>query len=273
MGHWRKLMVSVIIASVRDYRWKDIVEEYDCTKTDYEIIVCGPCPPRDLGPRFTSIQTPVKGAQCIEIAVRQSKGEYLYFTLDDVTHTPNILDTFLDYMLSCKEELVILSPGFTQLGNHFPPEAMTINGIGTPTMPVGMFMSKKDWETIGGVDRNFVRCYWDHDISMRCWAMGGKVVIHPNVFMDEIIPTLHTVWVSNASSSFHQDRPYLLSLWSQSPALINGKLNVTRTKPFEPFSVIGIMECDQGVPDAKKGISQNFDTEFYEHVRQTERKT
>jgi hypothetical protein len=266
-------MVSIIIPSVRDYRWKNIIENFSSTKTDYEIIVCGPCNPVDLGPHFRAIQTNVKATQCIEIAVRQSRGEYLFFASDDTDSSTNMLDVFITHRLSYGEDLVILSPTFKQLGKPFPPEAHRFPSStgkyspGTPTIPIGMFISRKDWDTIGGIDKNFVKGFWDLDVAIRCWALGGKVIVLSDVFINEILPDLPHTAAANVNASHHKDLPYLWSLWTDTPVLVDGKININRLKHFEPFSDENILEIDQGVPDTNKGISQNFDTVLSEYIR------
>ena len=276
-------MISVIIPSVRDYRWKDIVKEFSVTKADYEIIVVGPCPPQDLGANFRVIQTNVKAAQCVEIGVRQSKGEYLFFSSDDVIEDPNMLDVFLSYILQYrasartwvvhKDDLVILTPTVKQLGRfmQFGDELFPCTrnpDIETPLIPGTIFISRKDWDRIGGVDRNFVSVYWNADVAMRCWAMGGKVITFPNVFSDEIIPNISEIGSANSGASFYQDWPYLLRLWTDGSAgSVTGILRKTRSRPFEPFIDEGIMETDQGTPDRHKKTCQNFSLALSEYIR------
>jgi hypothetical protein len=272
-------MISVIIPSVRDYRWQSILDNLSSTKTDFEVIACGPCPPQNLGPNFRAIQTPVKGAQCIEIGVRHSQGEYLYITCDDVAFPLNNLDTFLEYRLSCKEKLIILSPVFKQLGKDFDVEEFLFpaahpNGVwpnddkNAPVVPSDVFISKEDWNTIGGIDKNFISAYWGLDIAMRCWAMGGRTIILRDLYTDEIIPNMPNIGAENGRASYHQDLPYLLSLWTDgSKGATPGRLRKTRSKPVEPFSDYNILVADQGVIDVRKKKCQHIDALLLEYIK------
>ena len=57
-----------------------------------------------------------------------------------------------------------------------------------PIMPAGGVMRKDLYLKMGGIDRRFKKLFWDLDLAMRLYEMGGRVLINEQVICDDILP-------------------------------------------------------------------------------------
>jgi hypothetical protein len=209
----------------------------------FEIVFVGPNEPDyTLPSNFKYIKSNVKPAQCTEIASRYASGELLLNMFDDVDfRTPSPLDKLYGEYMSYGDEKLMLSCRYMMEGVDVSNEChrFYVQDPTSPIMPVAGLVSAKMYRSLGGVDRNFICAYLDLDIAMRLYAIGGRVLLS-NIYLSEV--TAMSLGLSRVVSAYGaHDRGLLDNLW-----VVEGKLQFTRTKPFEPFSDERILEESQG---------------------------
>ena len=87
---------SIIAPAIRPENYKRFYHYISQdTKVPFEIIFVGHKPPTEfVGENFNYIYSRVKPAQCIELAAREAKGEYLIPSCDDCYFSEKFLDKF-----------------------------------------------------------------------------------------------------------------------------------------------------------------------------------
>ncbi len=230
--------ISIFGSAHRPEKWMSIYESIGDNDNSFEIIFVGPnYPDFKLPDNFRFIKSYVKPAQCLEIAARNAKADLILNIADDMEfRTEKPIDRLYNAYKSYNDEKIILSCRYMEHGvdlSHYA-HSYTIGDPNSKVMPISGLISKKLYTDIGGIDRNFLGAYWDLDIAMRIYALGGSVILS-DLYIDEPM---------GAGGLFNNenDRPFLDSLW-----VTNGKIHLNRARPVEPFSDQRILEETQGI--------------------------
>jgi hypothetical protein len=234
--------VSIFAAAIRPDCWMDYYNYVGENDISFEIIFVGPNTPKfKLPDNFRFIHSTTKPAQCFEIGRRAALGNLLINTGDDcVFATDHPLDKLYSIYSEQANEKLIVSCRYMQNGvdrsetDHY----FFCTDHSSPVMPLCMFMSRKLYDIVGGVDRNFVGVFWDLDIAMRVYAVGGTVIMS-NVYCNE---DKSKKGDSDLCAKFGgPDRGFLEYLWVE-----NGKVHFNRKIPFAPFFDYKLLEETQG---------------------------
>ncbi len=241
--------LSIIGSAVRVDRWLAMHGAISAfNKTPFEIVFVGDVKPTfDLPDNLRYIYSTVKPVQCMEIAARNAKGQYLCDTADDLTFSKGFFDRLVREMDGVKGLDTILVPMLAlRRGKQLRVKGLTINKRDKHSPLIGMitFVKSKTWHSLGGMDRNFIAGWHNHDLKLRLRARGGKLIPMRDVIAVEsvdgdCVPVLRYV-------SSGQDQAYLLSCW-----YIKKKLSERRLKEFEPFVDENLLTVTQGTRDVQ----------------------
>ena len=235
--------ISMYTTSHRPQYWMEMYNSIGDNDTSFELIFVGPHEPDFKLPENSRfIRSSVKPVQCLEFAARNARADLIMQIADDVvfrTERPldKLYNTYKSYnndklILSCRymhQGLDLSHVGHPEYGCHL----YYVHDYSSPVVSLSGLMSKKLYMDIGGIDRNFIMAYWDLDIDIRVYALGGCVKLS-DVYIDE-----HRG--AQGSGAPYKDRTYLDSLW-----VTNGKVHFNRARPVEPFSDERILEESQG---------------------------
>lgn len=232
-----KPKISIFGSAHRPEKWMSLYNSIGNNDINFDIIFVGPNEPNfKLPDNFRFIKSNVKPVQCLEIAARNTMADLIINISDDMEfRTEKPIDKLYSAYKFYDNDKLILSCRYMEHGNDMSPRAHSyaIGNPESPIVPVSGLISRKLYMDIGGIDRNFLVAYWDLDIAMRVYAIGGKVILS-NVYIDE---------PSGAGGLYNNenDRPFLDSVWTT-----EGKIHYNRTRPVESFSDLNILEESQG---------------------------
>mgnify|MGYP001611001017 CR=1 FL=1 len=239
--------ISIVGAAARTKYWMETYNSIGENKVPFEVIFVGPEEPKFVLPEnFKFIKSMVKPSQCVEIASRSAKGNFLCHIGDDlIFKTKFPLDVLYKEYLSNENENAIIScknmengVDYSGMGYFFPWEKSS------PIVPYSGIMRTELYREIGGTDRNFIAVMHDLDVAMRVYEIGGTV-IRSNVFLEE---DKHKCTVEGVGMwqeyGANFDRPLLESMW----VLDKEKkiLSTKRIKKFEPFEDNELLTKTQG---------------------------
>jgi len=237
-----KPKITLFATAIRPECWMDFYGSIGTNDTPFEVIFVGPNEPHFKLPfNFKYIKSNVKPAQCAEIACRHAIGDLVMNVSDDCEfRTEHPLDNLYETYIGYNNEKLILSCRYMQNGidrsetDHF----LFCIDTASPVMPMHSLMSRKLYQEIGGIDRDFIAVFWDLDIAMRVYVFGGTVILS-DVYSDEIKGKKADSDLCVEYGGI--DRWFLEYLWTY-----NGKVHFNRSKIVEPFSDYRIIEETQG---------------------------
>lgn len=234
--------ISLFASAVRPHCWMDYYNSIGQNDASFEVIFVGPIPPKFKLPRnFHYIYSTTKPAQCFEIGRRASYGNLLMNVSDDCEfQTEHPLDKLCETYYAHENEKVIISCRYMQNGvdRSEMDHLFFCDDPTSPVMPMHSLLSRKLYDEIGGIDRNFIAVFWDLDIAMRVYAIGGSVILS-NVYSNEDKTKMGG---SNLCATFGGlDRLLLNALWA-----FDGKVSFTRGLPVNPFLDYRLVEENQG---------------------------
>ena len=233
------IRVSVYGPSRRVNEWVGIYNMLSTPGVDLELVFAGPvvCD-TPLPSNIKVITTQVKPAQAAEIARRACTGDYIMNIADDCIFPKDILNTFISIYKNLPAEDVMLTALFGFRGNYtVATHRLNCGDVQSPVVPVSGFLSMELSNRIGGIDKNFVALYWDLDLAMRLYQLGGRVQLETNIlfYEDESKQANSSLFNTYGSS----DRLYFNMLWG------DGKSH-TRTLPVQEFDDKDILLYSQG---------------------------
>jgi hypothetical protein len=236
-------IVSLYGAAIRPQNWLHV---YECARSNisFEIVFVGPKEPNyPLPDNFKYIKSNVKPVQCVEIASRNTSGEFIVSVADDIEFkTPDPLDRLYNEYISYNDEKLVLSSRYMMNGVDISNECHRYPTIDpdAPLITLAGLVPRKIYMDIGGADRNFILAFYDIDISMRLHVAGCTIRLSDNVYINE--NTSLSYGLSRVLSDYGKyDQKLLESLW-----MVNGKMQLNRARPLEPFSDEKILEESQG---------------------------
>jgi hypothetical protein len=238
-----KIEVSIIATAHRPKNWETVFKSI-VTNLNFEVVFVGPnALPKNvnLPENFRFIKSKVKPTQCVEMAIRASRGKFLLLIADDlVFETQFAVDELVDswYQLknpysisSCKYKLHGISQSETDL-RYFAGD------LSTPLLPIGALMLKSSVVEVGGIDLGFTGVFYDIDLVMRLYEKGGELHV-TGAFVDEKIGLKRGSTL--CGDYWKSDREYLNSLWTQ-----NGKVVGNRLRQVSKFKDTSIESKTQG---------------------------
>lgn len=231
-------LISIISSAIRTEYWLKLYSSLTDNDTPFEIIFTGDRRPNfPLPNNFKFIYTTVKPVQCVEIAFREAQGEFILNLPDDITLLSNkVLDKLLQEYKTLSDKSILSCVYCLPNRDSTEMHRFEERDSSSPVMPVGGFLNRKLWNEIGGIDRRFIGLYWDLDMAMRLYEMGGNVVLSSNVFITENNP--HSSLYKRVGAN--HDRILLDNLW-----LEKGKITQRKDKT-ENFIENNILIESQG---------------------------
>lgn len=260
--------IGIVATAHRPQNWMALYNSIGDNDVEFELVFVGPnLPGYELPKNFRFIRSLVKPTQCIEIAVRNTTADLimLNFTDDCEFQGSRPLDRLYETYRSYDNDKVIVSCRYMMDGEDLSGLAHRFDNSdsSSPVLPLAALMSRKLYHDIGGMDRNFQAIFGDLDITMRVYALGGKVVMS-DVYLNE--DKSKREGSSLCTEFWKCDRGLFESLWVK-----NGKLHFCRTKSVEPFSDSNILKASQGPRGRWRGnsflIFEKIETNFPRVIR------
>lgn len=232
-------LVSVFASANRPQYWQQQYDQFqNHNDISFELVFVGDkCPTFDLPDNFKFIYSEVKPAQCYHIAVLECSGQYIINTSDDLSFTPHALDYFLEYFNKQSNENAIItsqhinrhgkidSMRYRQTSEIEPKNVLLPEG---PVLSVGSFIKRETYFRVEGVDKRFIGQFWDVDMTMSIYDMGGTVIICPKV------TTRETAKNKLAKEQGWYDRQLFQKFWYQLTP--DGKAwEIRRMDAVQPF--------------------------------------
>lgn len=238
----KKPLVSIICSAVRPKNWMSIYKScYPTSLVDLEFVFVGPnTPDYALPDNFQFIHSNVKPSQCIEIASRNIRGDFIMIVADDcILQGEKPIDTLYKKFLTYKNDKIIVSCIYVMDGKIMQPETLLKNDLSAPKLPIAALMKSSIYRQLGGLDKNFIAVMADLDLYFRFYSIGGDVVFS-NIHLSED-RIVASAGISLCIDYHDKDKNYLLSAWVK-----NGKHQSNRLKKFEPFEDKDIIKISQG---------------------------
>jgi len=233
--------ISICATAYRPQNWLRLYKSLGQNLIDFELIFVGPNKPKYVLPsNFKFILSNVKPAQCYEIALRNSSGNFILHVADDLEFlSPNPLDKLYEAYDNSISKDIIVTPTLYENGvclrhAHY----YDVNDLNSPSLPSASFFSKHLYNKLGGVDKNFIAVMFDIDIAMRLYEIGGKIILTDVIYNED----KKTSSGSDLCGEYwNHDRGYLDKLWME-----NGKITKNRKYRVELFLDSRISEVSQG---------------------------
>lgn len=241
--------LSIIAPAHRTKYWKEFYNSIDnYTNLDYEIIFVTDSIPKEEEIEglynLRWIFSTVKPVQCVEIALRETKGDLIHWSADDTTYNIYCFDKAVDLYNSFNNYRTMVAFRNFEDGYNKESETTEIHRFFSKDaprmMPYGI-ISKKLIEESGGIDRRFIAGQWENDLVMRAYSIGGKMKLSQN----SIAYSDHRKHLSqnehNLRETWEFETQLLKSLWMNSDEKI-----VSRTSPIEKFNDNDLYTVSQG---------------------------
>ena len=180
---------SIIFSAIRRKLYKGFYDSLAAgTNVPFEVVFVGDNPPTKRMPdNFRYIETDVKPAQCVEIAVRNARGKYVLPCADDELFSQNFLNRLYDYTLRLDMDKILITfrysfGGLARDGQLvFDPDIATSSFVGL----AGCY--RRDiWNKLGGIDSRWVGCLCDMDMQMRFYEYGMRPFVTPDCIIEEL---------------------------------------------------------------------------------------
>jgi hypothetical protein len=237
--------ITFIAPSHRTYLWKIWCSSV-ITNLDWEAIFVSDIEPQkeeipyEFSPHFKYIISPVKPAQCFEIAYRYSTGDYIVWCGDDIMFSSYAIDQAYNFHKSFHDHKVMSIFRFFEDGT----EATYYHKLpwdDKVQLACTALISKKAIEEVGGLaDVTFVTGHWDADLMMRIYANGGRGYINPLACAYEPHIAFHKK-EANFALEWAKELEYFTSLWKK-----DEKTTFERQKSFIPYIDTDILTISQG---------------------------
>jgi hypothetical protein len=180
--------VSLVAPAIRTEWWLELYDAIEKTNdTEMEFIFVGHIKPDFALPdNFTYIYCDKNPAYCAELAFRAVQTEYVMNIADDYDPRPehmsnNIVDKCLEEHVRVESLGVkhfFVGPSF-KLGpseefNEAIPLLYHNSDHLSPVLTLSPLTKIKTNRILGGIDKVFYGLYWDTDVNMRLYEIGGQ---------------------------------------------------------------------------------------------------
>jgi hypothetical protein len=187
----KNIAISLFGSAVHPELWMRMYNSLSSNAIPFEIIFVGNNRPKfKLPDNCHFIYSEVKPPQCFEIGIRYATNDLIMPFVDDLVFSEHALDNLYKEFKKLNDDKVILSCRYVLEGKDIAEEVghYWADDFNSPTMPLAGLMKREMWKQIGGVDRRFTAMFWDLDLAMRVYEIGGRVVLSKNVFAEEMHP-------------------------------------------------------------------------------------
>lgn len=185
----RSPIISLFGSTIRPELWMRIYNSLSSNEIPFEMIFVGNNPPEfEMPENCHFIYSKTKPAQCFEIGARYSTGDLIMHFGDDCVFSPHALDKLYEEFIKMNDEKAMVSCRFVFEGEDLTDKHgyYWTDEKSSPRMPAGSLMKKRVWEKIGGIDKRFIALYWDLDIAMRMYEIGGRLVFAKDAYVEEL---------------------------------------------------------------------------------------
>ena len=231
--------VAIYGSAYRAEEWMDLYQSIGTNKISFEIVFAGPREPTyPLPKNFKFIKTDVKPAQCLEIAARATQADLIMNMADDTRfQEERPLDKLYDAFVAANDSKLILSCRYMWGGVDISQTChrFFIKDQRSPVVFLSGLLERQLYMSLGGIDRNFIAVFWDLDIAMRVYSIGGEVRLS-DVYLNE-----YKHGPGACAECGKHDRRLVDGLWS-----VKRKCTFKRAQVVEPFSDERILEESQG---------------------------
>jgi len=210
--------VSIIASAVRVELYEDFYSHLaSVVQIPFEVILAGDMSPDiSMPPNFRYIETPVKPAQCIEVAARSAKGKYLLYMEDDMRFFSEApVETLIELYEQSGFPHTVISCSWREgdIGDVLSRFYYDDEDTGA-NVPWGLFMSREDWYELGGLDSRFIGRRAEHDICLRAQEAGSMYILAPVVlaeipYTDSYTRLSRRVWDCSDVIEYREDVPFL----------------------------------------------------------------
>lgn len=234
---------SLIAPAIREHNYKKIYKHLrNDNDAKFEMVFVGDKPPRKkISSKFRYIYTEVGLPQCVEIAAREARGEYLICITDDIDFSPHFLDKIDSYLIRLHMDKMLIGNRFKSFG-EFQNESMffDVNIDNSPVISFAPVYKKNLWHKFGGIDRRFKFGFHYIDLMMRFYEEGHNLFIIPDSWCNEFKDKK----ISNGKfkKNKHYGRKFCNRLWVE-----DGEVVENRLLPVESFDDKDILTKDQFV--------------------------
>ena len=212
-----KPIISIIAPSIRPELWMEFYAHLlEDNSIPFEIVFVGNVKPKFILPvNFHFIYSETTPVQCFETACRNSKGEYILTTADDLYNPPGILNALYGYAIRMHNDKAVIIARFADKIDSGPMDNLLCfqPDLDCPVIGAPVLIKKSVWEELGGLDKQFNFIFSTDDLQLRIYEAGGHPFILPQErFTIKEKPHLYPRLMDN----FTADRITLNSFWIKS---------------------------------------------------------
>ena len=187
----KKPIFSIIAPAIRRNLYEKVYRSLNKNNhISFEIVFVGFSLPKEEMPiNFRYIYTKVNPNQCMEIAARESIGEYLIPITDDYLFSPNFLDKMYFYISKLYMDKVLVGNRY-QMNGIFYDNLRASYERKIKNSPIllgdGAAFKRDVWMELGGLDRRFEGAFRIPDMNLRFYEYGYAPFIAPDIWINEI---------------------------------------------------------------------------------------
>jgi len=186
----KNVVISFCGTSIRPWLWKGLYETVSKNNVRFELILVGNRMPKFMLPdNLHFVYSEVKPAQCVEIACRYATGDIIFFISDDLEFRAGSIDNMYEMFRRINDDKAIVDCRFGRNGVEFTEDQYHYwpDQFDSPRFSVGGMVKAKTWHQLGGIDRRFTALFWDCDIVMRLYEIGGSLVHCEDAYVEELV--------------------------------------------------------------------------------------
>lgn len=224
--------ISILLPSVRPEAVERTIREFDETNSNvnYEIIVVSPFQISGTKTIWIKEDTRRGSVLATQIALRESRAEYVMYFSDDVSPEQNCLKNMLEFVKSRKEP-------FVGAYKMVQPNGREIGPFGCYDRLYACYgcLSKETINLLSGMfNVDFEYSWCDIDLSLRCWLANGKVeicqnaIVVPRQINDECYKEHRAkYWEQDVEVFLNKWHPILGVNYERNPDKVNRRLKST----------------------------------------------
>ena len=220
------MKLSIAVATNRSIYWVRFCEALAKNDTQVEVIFVGP-----VGVGVTDLAVPawfinvpdpaVGAARCWEVGARAATGDLLGLAADDCVYSPGFLDALVKEASKPHHPYDMFSARYHVSGTDNTGQQRMWSMPEMPLVPVGGFAFAGPYHRLGGIDRRFHGVFWDSDLYMHMYQLGGRTTLLADHVCDEqnhehVLyganhgadqAVLHELWPAPLSPDMHRASP------------------------------------------------------------------
>jgi hypothetical protein len=186
------MKLSIVVATNKATYWARFCEALAKNDAQMEVIFVGPVGSLlanllssasgnvslAVPTRFIDIWDPAVGAaRCWEIGARAATGELLGLAPDDCVYSPGFLDAVVAAASLPHNPYDMFTAHYFHNGNDGLSNQHMWSIPEMPLQPVAGFAFTEDHHRIGGIDKRFHGVFWDADLYLHMYQLGGRTTL------------------------------------------------------------------------------------------------